>query len=137
MTQIRFESFTVSYYTIYVYILQDIEFKCLFLYHCYMADTITKKEMEGLFSEQTKVILGAMDERFQKMDMHLDTKLDAMTRRMDEFDKKLDRLTTTLDKFLKRLTDHEEEFTLLKADVAQIKAVLKEKLGVEILIQGR
>lgn len=88
-------------------------------------------------SDQTKVILGAMDERFQKMDAHLDVKLDTITQRMDAFDKKLDRLTTTLDKFLKRLTDHEEEFTLLKADVAQIKAVLKEKLGVEILIQGR
>lgn len=102
-----------------------------------MAEYVTKTEIEGLLSQQTKVLLGAMDERFGKMDTHLDMKLDVMTQRMDEFDKKLDRLTTTLDKFLKRLTDHEEEFTLLKADVAQIKAVLKEKLGVEILLQGK
>lgn len=102
-----------------------------------MNDYVTKNEIEGLLSEQTKVILGAMDERFQKMDAHLDAKLDVMTQRMDDFDKKLDSITTTLDKFLKRMLDNEEEFTLLKADVAQIKRVLKEKLGVEILIQGR
>ena len=106
----------------------------------YMAEQITKQEIEGLLLEQTKVVLDAVDARFQKMDEKLqgmDGHLNIIEQRMDEFDKKLDRLTTTLDNFLKRLTDHEEEFTLLKADVAQIKAVLKEKLGVEILIQGR
>ena len=36
-----------------------------------------------------------------------------------------------LDKFLKRLTDHEEEFTILKSEMKQVKQVLKEKLGVE------
>ena len=112
-----------------------------------MAEQITKQEIETLLSEQTKVILGAVDARFQKVDDRfgvLETKLEFMgnhvgnlERRMDIFDKKMDRLITTLDNFLKRLTDHEEEFTLLKADVAQIKAVLKEKLGVEILVQGR
>lgn len=40
-------------------------------------------------------------------------------------------LTITLDKFLKRLTDHEEEFTILKAEMKQVKQVLKEKLGIE------
>ena len=40
-------------------------------------------------------------------------------------------LTITLDKFLKRLTDHEEEFTILKSEMKQVKQVLKEKLGVE------
>lgn len=119
-----------------------------------MAEYVTKQDMETLLSQQTKVILGAVDERFQKVDeqfqkvderfQKMDARFEGIERelyilrqRMDEFDKKLDRLTTTLDKFLKRLTDREEEFTLLKADVAQIKAVLKEKLGVEILVQGR
>ncbi|MDP2669209.1 MAG: hypothetical protein Q8P07_05255 [bacterium] len=40
-------------------------------------------------------------------------------------------LTITLDKFLKRLTDHEEEFTILKSEMKQVKQILKEKLGVE------
>lgn len=44
-------------------------------------------------------------------------------------------LTITLDNFLKRLTDREEEFVLLKAEVDQIKSVLKQRLGVEIAIQ--
>ncbi len=98
-------------------------------------------------SEQTKVILGAVDARFQKVDERfevMETKLEVMSnrignleQRMDEFDRKIDRLTTTLDNFLKRLTDHEDELILMKADIDQIKAVLKEKLGVEILVQGR
>lgn len=119
-----------------------------------MAEQITKQEIEGLLSEQTKIILGAVDERFQKVDERFqkvdgrfkqmegifDIKLRAMEERMDEKyakEESVRSLTTTLDNFLKRLTDREEEFTLLKADVAQIKMVLKEKLGVEILIQGR
>ena len=98
-------------------------------------------------SEQTKVILGAMDERFQKVDERsgriegklqvMDGRIGDLEARMDIFDKKLDRLTTTLDNFLKRLTDREDELTFLRADIDQIKAVLKEKLGVEILVQGK
>ena len=37
--------------------------------------------------------------------------------------------TKTLDKFLKRLSDIEEEFTFMKADLNRVKAVLREKLG--------
>jgi len=44
----------------------------------------------------------------------------------------IQQLTITLDAFLKRMTDHEEEFTILKGEVRQIKQILKEKLGVEI-----
>lgn len=43
----------------------------------------------------------------------------------------IQQLTITLDKFLKRLTDHEEEFTILKSEMKQVKQVLKEKLGVD------
>jgi hypothetical protein len=44
--------------------------------------------------------------------------------------KRLDELTRTLDKFLKRLSDIEEEFTIMKTDLNRVKAVLREKLGV-------
>jgi hypothetical protein len=46
------------------------------------------------------------------------------------FAKSLDELTKTLDKFLKRLSDIEEEFTFMEADLNRVKAVLWEKLGV-------
>jgi hypothetical protein len=45
---------------------------------------------------------------------------------------RLNRLTNTLNHFLKRITDMEEEFTLMKHDVNHIKAVLREKLGIAI-----
>ena len=43
----------------------------------------------------------------------------------------IQQLTISLDKFLKRLTDHEEEFTILKSEMKQVKQVIKEKLGIE------
>ncbi len=41
-------------------------------------------------------------------------------------------LPTVLDNFLKRLTDFEDEFTILKSEVKKLKLVIKEKLDVEI-----
>ncbi|MEK9175221.1 MAG: hypothetical protein AAB795_01360 [Patescibacteria group bacterium] len=37
--------------------------------------------------------------------------------------------------FVKMMTDSKEEFIILKAEVDQIKKILKEKLGVEIILQ--
>lgn len=68
--------------------------------------------------EQTSVILSAVDNRLEKFETR--------------FNRKLDQLMTTLDRFLKRLTDSEDEFVIMKRDVNQIKAVLKEKLGVDL-----
>ena len=62
-------------------------------------------------------------------------KFENLERRMDEFDRKLDKLATTLDNFVKMMTDYKEEFILLKAEVDQIKMILKEKLRVEVSIQ--
>ena len=45
---------------------------------------------------------------------------------------KLDDLTTTLDKFLKRMTDMEDEFTMMRNDLNKVKKVIKEKLGVDL-----
>jgi len=90
---------------------------------------ITKKEIEELLnrqlSQQTVVILNAVD-----------SKINALEKRIDKLeiriDQKFDRLTTTLDKFLKRLTDIEDEFTFMKEDVRRIKAVIKDKLGINL-----
>ena len=49
-----------------------------------------------------------------------------------KFSQKIDELTTTLDKFLKRMTDMEDEFTVMKLDINRLKKVIKEKLGVDL-----
>lgn len=78
------------------------------------------KIFEKLLSQQTKIILGAVGERFTAVDkrfditdqrfigteIRFDRKLEAMEQR---FNKRLDDLMTTLDKFLKRLLDAEDE----------------------------
>src|SRR5713101_10081346 len=122
-------------------------------------DTKSPQGIEQLLSEQTTVILEAVDHRLDKQKTSLltemDRRFDIQDKRIDErfaaqniailtavdkrlekmeqrFNEKLDRLTTTLDKFLKRMTDMEQEFTFMKNDVKRIKAVLREKLGVAI-----
>ena len=82
-----------------------------------MASEITKKDLE----EMTATIIEAVDDRFQKIE-----------RRMDSFDAKLATLADTLDHFLKRLTDFNDEFTIMKSEVRRLKEVVKDKLGVDI-----
>jgi predicted nucleic acid-binding Zn-ribbon protein len=120
------------------------------------------KGIEHLLSEQTTVILHAVDERLSAQDKKFEARFDAIDRRFDAQDQrleerftaqniailtavdkrfekmeqrfmdKLNSLTNTLDRFLKRLTDTEEEFVFMKHDVNRIKAVLREKLGVAL-----
>jgi len=111
-----------------------------------MAQTsqISKRDIERLLSAQTKTILHAVDERFGSMDERIDERfamqevriMTAVDKRLGElkqwFDGRLDALTTTLDHFLKRLSDLEDEFHLLKRDVARIKSALHNKLGMKI-----
>ena len=77
---------------------------------------LTKKEIEKLLNQQTVVILDAVDEKLERMEIQIN--------------KKIDKLITTLDKFLKRMTDLEDEFELMKADLKRVKVILREKLGV-------
>jgi hypothetical protein len=120
------------------------------------------KGIEQLLSEQTGIILQAVDERLSAQDKKFEARFDAIDRRFDAQDKRLEerfaaqniailtavdkrlekfenlfrdelsRPTNTLDKFIKRLTDTEEEFVFMKHDVNRIKAVLREKLGVAL-----
>ena len=94
-----------------------------------MTDSITKKDLEVIldkkFAQYQGTILEGVDSKFQ----HLE-------KRMDSFDQKLDRLVTTLDYLLKRITDYEDELTLVKGDIKQIKKIIKEKLGIEISAVG-
>lgn len=113
---------------------------------------LTKDDMQDLLAEQSNIILGAVDQRFAKVDKRfevleqsfnsrlaitevrivadVDKKLVAMELRINQ---KFDKLTTTLDKFLKRMTDMEDEFEIMKRDINQLKKILKERLGVDLV----
>ncbi len=94
---------------------------------------VTETRLEELLSEQTSVILQAVDEHFVAQEIRILAAVDKRLEKMEErFAKSLDELTRTLDKFLKRLSDIEEEFTFMKEDLKRVKAVLREKLGVSL-----
>jgi predicted nucleic acid-binding Zn-ribbon protein len=82
-----------------------------------IGEKLTKKEIEKLLKEQTRVILDAVDERVLKLDekiVGLEEKILKLEKRIAKLEIKMeqrfDQLITTLDKFLKRLTDMEDEF---------------------------
>ena len=72
------------------------------------------------------VLLEAINHKFSEVD-----------RRLDKIEKTIQSLVTTLDVFLKRLTAHEGEFEIMKAEMALVKKALKQKLGVDISFQGK
>ena len=78
-------------------------------------------QIEQLLSEQTPVILDAVDQRFRPIN-----------RRLSRLEQQYERLLRTLDKFLKRVTDMEDEFEFMKADLNRVKAVIREELGVSL-----
>lgn len=121
-----------------------------------MTDQITKKDLQefsdsviGAVNKQLQGLDQRMGKKFQNVDkrfQNFEHRIDGqffvigrdiqeLKQRMNEFDQKLDRLMNTLDVFLKRLTDFDDEFTLLKAEVDQIKEVFKEKFGITIALQ--
>jgi peptidoglycan hydrolase CwlO-like protein len=79
------------------------------------------KQIGDLLSDQTGVILSAVD-----------TKVAKLERRIDSFDTKLDKLVTSIDRFLKKTMDLEDEFAAMKNDINRVKKILREKLGVSI-----
>ncbi len=88
---------------------------------------VTRGEMEQLLADQASMILNAVYEKLSAQERRFNTRLEKMEERSA---KRLDELTKTLDKFLKRVSDIEEEFIFMKADLNRVKAVLREKLGV-------
>ncbi len=82
-------------------------------------------DIKKLLNEQTSVILSAVDEKISTLDKRIG-KLEI------KVEQRFDQLITTLDKFLKRLTDIEDEFTIMKSDINRLKKVIQEKLGVDL-----
>jgi hypothetical protein len=81
-------------------------------------NNIQLKQIQELLNQQTLVVLNAVDEKLAK------TKL--------RINQKIDKLTTTLDNFLKRLMDRKTEFEIMKAQISQMRKIIREKLNVEI-----
>jgi len=81
--------------------------------------SIKLKDIETLLNNQTVVILSAVEEKLLKSE--------------DRTNKKIEKLIDTMDKFIKRALDLKDEFTFMKHDLNRVKAVIREKLGVDLL----
>jgi|SRR3989344_4013279 len=106
-----------------------------------MAD-INEKELKKLLSEQTDVILGAVDEKFGdikgemgEMRAEINERFNKVESRLDKVEDAIRELALTLDEFMKRVMHQDEEIAILNAKVDKISAFLKQKFGVEISAQ--
>ena len=98
-------------------------------------------DIKKLLNEQTSVILSVVDAKITSLNKKLSitelnilSEVDKKLVRMEiRINQKIEKLTTTLDNFLKRLTDMEDEFTIMKLDINRMKKIIREKLGVDLL----
>jgi tetrahydromethanopterin S-methyltransferase subunit G len=89
---------------------------------------ITSKDL----AEQTKIILGAIDDRFNKVDDRFD-KIETRIDNLEiELKSDINNVQTLIDGYVKAQEDFKQEFVIMKEEIKQIKLVFKEKLGVEI-----
>ena len=110
-----------------------------------MVGQITKKDLEEVLDktlgkkldqklgDYQSAILDAVDAGF----VGVAYRFDNIEKRLDALERSHQQLLSTLDAFLKRLTDREDEMTIMKAELNLIKRIIKQKLGVEVSLQGK
>jgi len=82
---------------------------------------ITKADL----SEQTQIILTAMDKRFGIMDNRFDEI-------RDELKHDINNVQVLIDGYVKAQENMREEFVIMKEEMKQVKKIIKEKLGLEV-----
>jgi hypothetical protein len=83
-------------------------------------------------AEQTKIILGAMDDRFGDLKKDINDVRDELYRVRDELKVDINDTRTSIDGYVKAQEDSKQEFVIVKEEMKQVKQVLGQKLGVEI-----
>ena len=92
------------------------------------SEYITKTDL----SEQTQIILGAMDKRFGAMDKKIDEVREELYIVRDELKEDINNVKMTVDGYVKAQEDFKEEFVIMKEENKQIKSIIKEKLNLEV-----
>ncbi len=83
---------------------------------------ITEKHLDKRLSQQTQVIIAAVDGILEKR----------LEKVKNELKKDINNVQILIDGYVKAQEDFKQEFVIMKEEVKQMKKVLKEKLGVEI-----
>jgi len=91
----------------------------------YITKEYFEKRLDERLSEQTQVIIGAVDSILSK-------RLGEMNGRLDGLDTSINNVQTLIDGYVKAQEDFKKDFVIIKEEVRQIKEIIKEKLGLEI-----
>lgn len=104
-----------------------------------------EKVLDKKFVDNNAMLIEAIDTKFQRTDAKIEkidirlTKLEQefvqqrkeVEQRFSVLEEKMVELTRTIDKFLKRQMDQEGELIIIKAELAQVKGILKKNLGLK------
>ncbi len=101
---------------------------------------VTRKELEGLLAEQSKIIVGAvdtiLDKRLNKFRLELKIDFNKLDKKIDgveaRLEKKIDNVQTLIDGYVKAQEEFKQEFVIMKEEVRIMKNIIKEKLGIEV-----
>ena len=74
-----------------------------------MSKEYQSKDIEQLLTEQTAVILEAVDKRLAGQDKRMDRRFATQNRRIYGVERKVDKVITQLDAVLKGVEDHRDE----------------------------
>ncbi|MDO9231617.1 MAG: hypothetical protein Q7U36_04050 [bacterium] len=88
----------------------------------YVTEEYLDKRLDERLSEQTQIILSAMDSTLVKRLSEIKEDL-----RID-----INNNQTIIDGYVKSQEDFKQEFTVMREEFKQMKQIIKEKLGIEI-----
>ena len=95
---------------------------------------LTKQDLEAIervVASKTLPLLQEMQADFAVVRHDIDRLHDEIRSLREQ----IQELAVTLDRFVKSMSDYGEEFAILKAELDQVKRVIKERLGIEIAVQ--
>ncbi|MEK9175787.1 MAG: hypothetical protein AAB795_04365 [Patescibacteria group bacterium] len=92
---------------------------------------LTKQDINAI----KEVMSQELDIKLSLRLLPIENKIDNLQQDISGLREQIQQLTITLDNFVKIMTDYKEEFTILKAEVDQMKRIFKEKFGVDIAVQ--
>lgn len=96
---------------------------------------VTQDHLHKALSEQSKVIVGAFGSKITEIKSQVglvNTDIKEIKKQLKETNARVDKTYNLIDRYLKAQEDFIQEFSILKAEIAKIKKVIKDKLGIEI-----
>lgn len=108
----------------------------------YITEEYLDKKLDERLGEQTQVIIEAVNLVMEKRTKEVREELyivrkelkDEMDKNTEELKRDINNVQTLIDGYVKAQEGFRQEFEIMKAELNQMKKIIKEKLGLEIKV---